>query len=244
MKFGWRELWRVSVWAVAASVAMTVAVFAAGTEVGRGRLNQAFAEVREIFIPTGIKPNRPLDAREGRRLAEAVLSLAAERERLLARVDALEGSLAGITGSVARMEKSVQALQPPAEAVAAPAQPIAPPAEEVTASIKPPAEVPLPPHPPAANPARAEFGIDLGSASSIEALRAAWTTAQRRHPSLLEGLHPVVQIRERRQASNEFRLIAGPLQTAAAAARICATMTVSGSICAPAAFEGQRLAVR
>ena len=244
MKFGWRELWRVSLWAIAASVAMTVAVFASGTEFGRGRLQQAFAEVREIFIPTGARPIRPLDAREGRRLAEAVLSLAAERERLLARVDALEQNLAGITGSIAQVEKSVQALQPPAEVAAAPVQPAARPAEEVTGSIQTPVDVPLPPPPPAAHAARPEFGLDLGSAGTVEALRTAWATATRRYAALLDGLQPLVQVRERRQAHAEFRLIAGPIASASAAARICATITVGGGICAPTAFEGQRLAVR
>lgn len=244
MKFGWRELWRVSLWAIAASVAMTAAVFAAGTELGRGRLHQAFAEVREILIPSGIPQARPLDARESRRLAETVRDLTTERERLLARVDALEQSLAGITGSVARVEKSVQALQPPPEMAAVPVQPGILPSEDITASINPPAGVPLPPPAPPATPARAEFALDLGSAGSTDALRTAWTAALRRHANLLEGLQPLVQVRERRQVSTEFRLIAGPLPTAAAAARICATMTVSGSICAPTTFEGQRLAVR
>jgi hypothetical protein len=140
------------------------------------------------------------------------------------------------------MEKSVQALQTPPEAKAS-VQAAAPPAEEVTGSIQAPADVPLPPSPPAANP-RTEFGLDLGSASSVDALRTAWTTATRRYAGLLEGLHPLVQARERRQGPAEFRLIAGPIASAAAAARICATITVSGGICAPAAFEGQRLAVR
>jgi hypothetical protein len=240
MKFGWRELWRISLWAVAACIAMTVAVFAAGTELGRGRLYEAYAEVREIFIPTGIKPLRPLDAREGRRLADTVRSLTAQREQLLARVDALEQSLAGVTGSVAQVEKSVQALQKPPEVAAAPVQPAAPAAEEVTGSIRSPADVPLPPAP----PNKPEFGLDLGSASTVDALRTAWTTATRRYAALLDGLQPLVQVRERRQAPAEFRLIAGPIATASAAARICATITVGGGICAPTAFEGQRLAVR
>jgi len=91
----------------------------------------------------------------------------------------------------------------------------------------------------------AEFGLDLGSATTVEALRTAWTAALRRHGPLLEGLRPIVQMRERpRPGGMELRLIAGPVPNAAAAARLCVSMTAAGAICAPAVFEGQRLAVR
>ena len=92
---------------------------------------------------------------------------------------------------------------------------------------------------------KTEFGVDLGSATSVEALRTAWTAALRRHGKLLVGLHPVVQMRERpRPAGTEFRLVAGPIANAASAARICAALTAAGAVCAPAVFDGQRLAVR
>jgi hypothetical protein len=245
MKFGWRDLWRVSLWAVSAAAAMALAVYAGTTEIGRDRVHHAFAEVREILVPSGIKPVRPLDAREGRHLADTVRALAADRERLLARIATLEQGMDGITGSIARVEKSVQTLQQPPEITAPDARPATPPPDEVTSSISPPASVPLPPSPPSPNAGKSEFGVDLGSASTVDALRTAWTVALRRHGGLLEGLHPVVQMRERpRPAAVEFRLIAGPIPNAAGAARICAVMTASGSVCAPAAFDGQRLAVR
>ncbi len=54
-----------------------------------------------------------------------------------------------------------------------------------------------------------------------------------------------VQTRERgRSVAVELRLIAGPLPNAATAARLCATMTAAGAICAPTMFDGQRLAGR
>ena len=65
----------------------------------------AVAEIHEILIPSGAKRLRPLDAREGRRLAETVRVLAADRERLLDRVATLEQGLDSITGSIARVEK-------------------------------------------------------------------------------------------------------------------------------------------
>ena len=81
----------------------------------------------------------------------------------------------------------------------------------------------MPPQPPVSSVSKTEFGLDLGSASTVEALRTAWTAALRRHGPLLEGLRPVVQMRERpRPGAVELRLIAGPIPNAATAARLCA----------------------
>src|ERR1041384_6531241 len=82
------------------------------TEGGRERQVVALAEVHEILMPTGIKPIRPLDAREGRRLAETVRSLAADRDRLLARIATLEQNVDGITGSIARVETAARTTSP------------------------------------------------------------------------------------------------------------------------------------
>jgi hypothetical protein len=252
--FGLRELSRLAIWGVSAASALFVALYAATTEIGRDRLFVAFAEIHEVLMPTGVKPIRPLDAREGRRLAETVRSLAADRDRLLARIATLEQSIDGITGSIARVEKAARTTSPNPSSPNAPAPSVAPapspapaeppptrsaPDEEVTSSI------PMPPQQPGASSAKTEFGLDLGSATTVEALRTAWTAALRRHGPLLEGLRPVVQMRERpRPGGMELRLIAGPVPNAAAAARLCVSMTAAGAICAPAVFDGQRLAVR
>jgi hypothetical protein len=249
-KFGMRDLWRLALWGLSAAGALMLVVYAGTSESGRDRVHLAFAEIHEILIPSGVKPIRPLDAREGRRLAETVRLLAADRERLLARVATLEQSIDGITGSIARVEKAAKA-QP--DAVPAPDEALpspSPPEDDITSSVNPPAGVanqvlPMPPQPPGSNASKTEFGLDLGSASSVEALRTAWTAALRRHGTLLEGLRPLVQMRERPRPSGiELRLIAGPVANAATAARLCATMTAAGAICAPAVFDGQRLAGR
>jgi len=246
-KFRMRDLWRVTLWGLAAAGLLVLTVYGAtSTEIGRDRLHVAVAGIHEILMPSGIKPIRPLDAREGRRLAETVRGLAGDRERLLARIATLEQNMDGITGSIARAERAAKMAAVPDPAAESPPN-TEPPStgDDVTSSINPPASVPMPPPPPSSNVARTEFGLDLGSASTIEALRTAWASALRRHGTLLEGLHPVVKTRERpRAGGTEFRLIAGPIPNAATAARLCATMTVSGAVCAPAVFEGQRLAGR
>ena len=245
--FAMRDLWRLALWGLSAAAALTLVVYSGTTENGRERVHLAVAEIHDILIPSAAKPIRPLDAREGRRLAETVRVLAADRERVFARVASLEQSIDDITGSIARVEKATKA-QP--DATAAPAKTAShPPEENTTASVSAPVgvwpQVLIPPQPPAPNVATTEFGLDLGNASTVEALRTAWTAALRRHGPLLEGLRPVVQMRERpRPGGIELRLIAGPLTSAAAAARLCRAITAAGAICAPTRFDGQQLAGR
>ena len=75
----------LAIWGVSAATALFIALYAATTEIGRERLF-----------------SRSLDARDGRRLAETVRWLAADQDRLLARIATLERSLDGITLDRAR----------------------------------------------------------------------------------------------------------------------------------------------
>jgi len=233
-----RDLWRVTLWGLTAGGALTVAAYAGSTDVGRNRMRVAVAEIHEALLPTGTQPAQRLTAVEERRLLETVRTLTAERERLATRIATLEHSVEDITGSIARVRKEAEAAQHAQESPSPAPQPAPPattPADDVTSSIAPP--------PAAASPAKPEYGLDLGGAPSIEALRTAWGLALRKHAKLLEGLYPVVHARERpRAAGKELRLVAGPLPTATAAARLCAAITTAGGICQPSTFEGQRLA--
>lgn len=233
------ELGRLTLWAFFAAFFVTIAAYAGSTELGQRRMKAARAAIHEIFLPSGVTPPRPLDAREGQRLAENVRALAADRDRLFDRLGGLERQLEEVTGSIARVEKAANAAQ---QALAAAPQPAPPAAEDVTASVAPPA-VPVPLPPPQPGAAR-QFALDLGSAQSVEGLRALWTATLKRYSPLLEGLYPVVQMRERRQAGLDLHLVVGPIPNAATAARLCATITAAGAVCQPASFEGQRLAVR
>jgi hypothetical protein len=91
---------------------------------------------------------------------------------------------------------------------------------------------------------RTEFGIDLGVESNIEALRGLWMTVRAQHAALLDGLRPIVAIRESAQGGVDLRLVAGPVVNAAAAARLCAVLMATGRACQAVPFEGQRLALR
>ena len=242
-----RDLWRVACWGFCAALALFIAVSAAMTDIGHARIQTAMTDVRESMRWSG-KPGRPLDAREGRQLAEAIRELSAERDTLKNRVAALEQGLGGVTGSIARVEAARQPawlpLPIPAPSPAlVDATPSAPGPEDVSSGIHASSTASPPPVPESST--KPEFGLDLGNGPSIDSLRVAWTAVSRRHASLLQGLGAVVQRRERGQGvAVELRLIAGPIPTAAAAARLCAAMIAAGAVCSPAPFEGQRLAGR
>ena len=97
-----------------------------------------------------------------------------------------------------------------------------------------------------ANPtAKVDFGIDLGSAPTVEGLRTLWTTTKSKHAKLLEGMRPIIALRENaKPGSVELRLVAGPLASAALAARLCVVIITAGTVCQPAVYDGQRLAMR
>jgi hypothetical protein len=98
---------------------------------------------------------------------------------------------------------------------------------------------------PASEAAAREFAIDLAAASNVNALRARWGTIRGAHPALLEGLRPLVSVREGfRPGLSEFHLVAGPLPDAAVAERLCAALTAARTACKVAVFDGQRLDLR
>src|SRR5262249_31771512 len=154
---------------------------------------------------------------------ETVRMLSADRDRLVARIGLLERNVNDMTGSiVARRPEPAPAVQPDTPNTT-PA--ITEPTPVVVTTVPVPRPSPLPPQtqpspsPPAPETATAkpepatgkpEFGIDLGAASTVEGLRVLWAAARGRHGALLEGLRPVVSVREvARPGGMELRLVAG-----------------------------------
>jgi hypothetical protein len=87
-----------------------------------------------------------------------------------------------------------------------------------------------------------EFGIDIGSANSVEGLRALWRGVTKSHSVLLAALEPIIVVRERDAGRGmRLHLVAGPLADAAEAARICAGLIEGKRNCEPTVFDGQRL---
>jgi len=92
---------------------------------------------------------------------------------------------------------------------------------------------------------KTEFGVDLGGATTVGALRALWQSLHDGHEALLEGLRPLMAVREgSKPGTVELRLVAGPVANAGAAARLCAALTSTGLPCQASIFDGQRLALK
>lgn len=138
-----------------------------------------------------------------------------------------------------KVAEAAKPAEPQSTAAVADVAPAPPPSPIVTAAI-PPLEnkSEAVPEIPAA---KTEFGVDLGTASSIEGLRALWRATQTSNAKLMGPLRPVIAIKERSGLGMQLRLVAGPLTDAAAAARICAVLSESDRPCETAFFDGQRL---
>ena len=93
---------------------------------------------------------------------------------------------------------------------------------------------------------RTEFGVDLGSANSVNGLRALWRgLLKSRSNAPLTPLRPIIVIKESTNGLGmQLRLVAGPLNDAGAAARICAVLTENNRPCETTIFDGQRLSLK
>src|SRR5207302_9594555 len=92
---------------------------------------------------------------------------------------------------------------------------------------------------------KTEFGVDLGSANSVAGLRALWRgLLKSRSNAPLTALRPIIVVKEGTNGLGmQLRLVAGPLNDAGAAAKICAVLTENKRSCETAIFDGQRLSV-
>ncbi len=92
---------------------------------------------------------------------------------------------------------------------------------------------------------RTAFGVELGGANSIEGLRAVWRASVKTSATYLGGLQPIVVMREGTDGLGmKLRLVAGPLNDAAAAAKICAALIENKRTCETSVYDGQRLALQ
>lgn len=265
--FDGRGLMRLGLWSFAASAAVMVAVLVASSETGLRRLSLAFSNNASLSMT----PQRDFAVRETahraneemQRLSETLRQVNTDRIRMITRLEAIERHLDDITGSINRgpaatAPTSETAPTPSPEtttsvpgrgAIAAPSSPSTSiqQAPSSTAPQQLAAQAPAQEPPAADTPVqnKADFGVDLGGAQSIEGLRALWTQAKGRHGGLLDGLRPIMTVREASKPGGmELRLVAGPLPSATLAARLCVTILAAGAPCQPALFDGQRLALR
>ena len=136
--------------------------------------------------------------------------------------------------------KLIEPSQPPSVITAAPMSEVvaaAPSADDAEADEAPAPKVAL---------QRTEFGVDLGSANSLPGLRALWRgLLKSKSNASLTALRPIVVLKEGNNGLGmQLRLVAGPLNDAGAAARICAILAENHHSCDTAIFDGQRLSMR
>lgn len=93
---------------------------------------------------------------------------------------------------------------------------------------------------------RTEFGVDVGGANSIGGLRALWRgLLKSKSNAPLTTLRPIIVVKENNNGLGmQLRLVAGPLNDAGTAAKICATLIESQRPCETTLFEGQRLTIK
>src|ERR1700688_1238613 len=228
-------LWRLVVWGSTAATALLIAVLSSRGVVGSQRAAVAASTLGGGTVaivqpaPTLQQPAaRAFDAQaETKKLADAVRDLSADNDELKSRLAVVEHSVDDVTGSIERRAKAPAAPPWPDSGPPVPATPAA-----IAAVIAPALPLPM------------EYGVDIGSAVSIQALRARWAGIRSAHPQLFDGLAPTVSLSET-PASNrpELRLVVGPIASAGAAAKLCTTLERFRLTCQPTIFAGRHLAL-
>jgi len=265
--------WRLGRWSLAAVAALAVAFLIGSSEAGLRRIALAVANIQGTAAAVQSRESVEIVrlSEALKKLASERDQLAARLDTIERNLDDLTGSVALNTTPPRPAEvvppprtepvpmpvivpSNVPSSPPPAAAantssiVVANAPANIPAASNPTSSEPQSPRIPLEQEAPVADTpltAKIDFGADLGSAPTIEGLRALWMSAKSRHGALLDGLRPIVALRERAKLGTvELRLVVGPLPSAVQAARLCVVITATGTVCQPAVFDGQRLALR
>jgi hypothetical protein len=223
----YRAMVPLGLWGAAAAACLLLLAFATWTETGQARLTGAYASLQgRTETQDAGAAERARQLEDARKTAETIRNLTRDRNDLLVRITALERNYEDVTGSIGKLAHAVQ----PRSATASVA---------VDASQSPidASGIHL-------DSGRDEVAIDIGGATSVAAMSATWDRIRRKHATLLDGLRPLITVRDGRGGQIELRLVAGPLSNRAAAAKLCAPLAATGIHCEPAAFEGQRLVQR
>jgi len=205
-----------------------------------------------------------------RQLVQSVRGLAEDRDRMLTRLAAIEHNLDDMTGSISRQIEAVKASGTPAPApwpsdqtatannpanvapvvapdvpppggLAAPLQPSPSTLTDGQAPLEAAAAVPPLPAVPVAQPA---YGAEIASASSIKTLYTRWAGIRAAHAQLLEGLRPVVTLKDNARSKRiELRLVLGPLASAAAAEELCTSLAAFKMSCEATMFDARQPAL-
>jgi hypothetical protein len=266
--FDFRLLRRMALWSVAAACALMLAVLTSKSEAGAERLAAVLASLRGQSAPP------PFDARvETRKLADGLRGLSSDNQQLRSQLTTIQRHMDDVTASLKNvttsLKKEIDDVKAEAEAPR-PAETPSPAAPDAASAAAPPARppsaapspfpAPPPPSPrgvqapPAAKPTvpgssslmpSEQYGVDIGSAVSVQASRARWAQIRAAYPHLFQGLTATVTSREISQSDRtELRLVLGPLPNPDAATRLCASLAPFRVFCQPTGFDGQQLALQ
>ncbi len=253
-----RALRRIGSWGVVTAGALLVVVLTSRSEVGSQRIAMMLSGgQRQAAAPVAAQPRvaalpqvaaSAVDVQtETRKLADAVRSLAADRDQIKSRLAAVEQDvheMSDVTGSISRQIAATVGVRhgadggPTAAATAAASvslAPVATAAPAVSGAPLPSGDFagPATPPAPAASPPT-QYGVDIGSGLTIEQLRARWLSIYTAHPQLFDGMKPIVSVKEVARGNRvELRLVAGPIAQVAAATRLCASLAAFGLFCQP-----------
>jgi len=272
--FTMRNLWRMTLWGGVAASALLIAVLASRSDVGAQRVAGLFS-IRGDRTQVAARPfDAEAEARQLAEAVRGLNAENKELKSRLAAVehniDDITGSVARQIEVIKETRPAPAPNQAPPAAAASPAKsaiaepPAGPapapagaaaPALAHAATPAPAVAVPHPaaPAPNAAAPARIEapaapappYGVDIGSAVSIQVLRARWLGIRSAHAQLFDGLMPVVMLREVPQTGRvELRLVVGPLANVEAAAKLCTELVRYRLGCQPTLFSGQHVALQ
>ena len=92
-------------------------------------------------------------------------------------------------------------------------------------------------------PKRTLFAVEVARGVKKDSLEERWRELKKRHPKLLGKLQPrsVTSGPTLERGNKGHKLIAGPFENAAAAARLCARLNAAGSNCEGTVFSGAPL---
>jgi hypothetical protein len=165
-----------------------------------------------------------------RRLADDVAQIKADREKLVARLEILERQIgaAGIASSLPKIGDPAITGSIDHSGGATP-EPQAAMSESGGFDSR---DGPV---------RRIEFGIDLGSAPSIDRLKDRWVAMRDLYGATLDKLEPKAVFGRTRDGAVELRLLAGPFPNAEGAVKACASLQTEKTTCEPRPFEGESL---
>jgi hypothetical protein len=203
----WQGLWRQAGWGLAAATALGIAVLGSRDDDAPQRFAALFSSLRSQE-----QAARSFDAETAaRQLAQAVRSLADDRDKLATRLNALDHEMRDMSGAIkqqieaAKSEAIKTAKQAPPWPESAPPVPMT--LADVAVMVKTvspaPAGVAEPPSPSVATSATntdehappdttaslgQAYGADLGTASTMKTLHHRWASLRAAHPQLFEGI--------------------------------------------------------